>query len=162
MTRPILLTAATLAILLLASTLGAAVVTTPPAIDLTARFQENGVAVDRLQVFEVGGIVIIRGRTTDRAAAEHAGQVAHSLGYGRVANLVQIAKVADDALIQRRAERELTINRALDGCQFNVSSDQGVVMVEGRVRHELQKDVAIQLLRGIDGVRSVRAELQRF
>lgn len=162
MTRTNALAAATLAVLLTTSTLSAAVVSTPPAVDLTATFREAGVVVERLQVFEVGGIVIIRGRTPDRAAAERAGLVAQSLGFDRVANLVQISTVADDAAIQRLAERELTRHRALDGCRFAVTSEQGVVSVAGRVQHELQKDVAVQLLRGIDGVRSVRVDLQRF
>ena len=66
------------------------------------------------------------------------------------------------ALIARAAERELTVHRALDGCQFRVSSDKGVVRLAGRVRHELQKDVAIALLRTIDGVQSVESTLTKF
>lgn len=133
----------------------------PQARDLTQAFLDGGVAVDRLQVVEIGGIVVIRGRTADKAAAEQAGVLAASLGYSRVANLVQIAAPADDARIQRAAERELTLHRSLDGCRFRVKSEGGVVHIAGNVQHELQKDMAVHLLRNIDGVREVRSDLQR-
>ncbi|HXG59555.1 MAG TPA: BON domain-containing protein [Thermoanaerobaculia bacterium] len=131
-------------------------------LDLTPLFRDRGVAVDRLQVFDVAGIVIIRGRTADRLAAEEAGRVARQLGYARVANLVEIAEPADDAAIIRKAERELTTHRSLDGCRFRLASSNGVVRIGGLVRDELQKDVARQLVRSIDGVREVRIELRKF
>jgi osmotically-inducible protein OsmY len=133
----------------------------PQTNDLTPTFRRAGAVVDRLQVSEIAGIVIIRGRVADKAQAEALNQYAASLGYTRVANLVQIVKHEDEA-IARAAERELTVHRALDGCQFSVSSDKGVIKLAGRVRHELQKDVAIQLLRTIDGVQSVESTLNRF
>lgn len=133
----------------------------PQPTDLTNTFRAAGAAVDRLQVYEISGIVIIRGRTADKAQAELLGQYAQSLGYARVANLVQIAE-DDDAQIARMAERELTIHRSLDGCHFHVTADRGVVHVAGTVRHELQKDVAVQVLRGINGVRAVEVDLNRF
>lgn len=131
----------------------------PATTDLTARFRAAGADTEQLEVSEVGGIVVIRGRTLDRAKAENAGRVAQSLGYARVANLVQIVEPADDAAIQRRAERELAIHRSLDGCSFRVESQQGIVRIAGRVHSELQKDVALQLLRNVDGVREVRSSL---
>lgn len=134
----------------------------PQANDLTPSFKAAGINIDRLQATEVGGIVVLRGRVTDRAAAVDAGRFAQKLGYRRVANLIQVSEAPDDALIARKAERELAIHRSLDGCSFSVGSQQGVVRVAGTVRHELQKDVALQLLRNIDGVRAVRSDLQRF
>lgn len=133
----------------------------PQTIDLTSTFRGAGATIDRLQVFEIAGIVLIRGRAADKAQAEQVGQIAHALGYSRVANLVQIV-AHDDSAITRQVERELAANRSLDGCQFTVQSVDGVVSVNGRVRHELQKDVAFQVLRGIDGVRSVTFNLDRF
>lgn len=133
----------------------------PQTLDLTSTFRGAGATIDRLQVFEVAGIVLIRGRATSKAQAEQVGLLAHALGYSRVANLVQIVD-HDDLAITRQVERELTANRSLDGCQFSVQSVDGVVSVNGRVQHELQKDVAFQILRGIDGVRSVNFKLDRF
>lgn len=136
----------------------AALAATPQTTDLTESFRSAGAAVDRLQVVEIAGIVIIRGRTGDTATAEAVGAYATTLGYTRVANLIQIAK-HDDAQIARAAERELTVHRALDGCKFRVRSEQGNVHVDGSVQHELQKDVAAQVLRSINGVRSVELNL---
>jgi len=138
-----------------------AMAATPAAKDLTNSFSGAGVKVDRLQVYELAGVVIIRGRTPDRAKAEELSRYATSLGYERVANLIQIVEHDDDQ-IARAAERELTIHRSLDGCRFRVSSDQGVVHVVGTVAHELQKDVAAQVLRSIDGVRAVEMNLEKF
>jgi osmotically-inducible protein OsmY len=133
----------------------------PEAVDLTQTFRSAGAVLDRLQVYEISGIVIIRGRAADKAQAEELSRVAQTLGYTRVANLVQITENRD-AEITRRAEFELTAHRSLDGCKFHVSSEQGKVRVAGLVRHELQKDVAAQVLRNIDGIRSVEFQLTRF
>ena len=133
---------------------------TPQTTDLTNAFR-GAAAVDRLQVYEIAGIVIIRGRAADQAEAELLNQHAQTLGYTRVANLIQIVK-HEDALLARRAERELSAHRALDGCSFRVTSDKGVVRVSGKVAHELQKDVAMQVLRSINGVQSVEVTLDKF
>ena len=133
----------------------------PKANDLTPLFVKNGVVLRNMRVVEVGGIVVIRGRANDAAQAASAAELAHTLGYSRVANLIQIVPPPDDQSIERLAERELTIHRALDGCHFRVESHDGVVKLAGTVSHELQKDVAVALLRNIDGVKEVRADLQR-
>lgn len=131
----------------------------PQAVDLTPQFRSAGLAIDGLRAFAIGGVVVIRGRVYDRSVAEDAGRLAQSLGYSRVANLVQVKSPPDDAAIERYAERELTIHRSLDGCTFHVDSDRGILNVNGTVQNDVQKDVAIQLLRNIDGVREVHAEL---
>jgi osmotically-inducible protein OsmY len=133
----------------------------PETTDLTPKFLAAGASVENLQVSEIAGIVIIRGRAADKDQAAILNLFAQNLGYQRVANLVQITK-NDDAQIARNAERLLTVHHALDGCRFSVRSVQGVLHVAGRVRHELQKDVAFQVLRSINGVRSVDVQLDRF
>ena len=127
----------------------------PKVNDITASLIEAGAKVEGLRALEVGGIVVIRGRTDDRAAAEQAATLAQGLGYARVANLIQVLVPADDTAIERLAERQLGLSRSLDGCQIHVDSDNGVVRLNGTVRSELQKDVAIQLVRMIYGVKSV-------
>ncbi len=134
---------------------------TPQTTDLTNTFRSAGAAVSQLQVYEIAGIVIIRGRAADKAEAERLNQYAQSLGYPRVANLIQIAK-NEDQLIARKAGRELSVHRALDGCHFRVSANDGVVKLSGSVAHELQKDVALAVLRSIDGVTSVEVTLDKF
>ena len=133
----------------------------PATVDLTPKFVKAGIDINRLEVTEVGGIVVIRGRAIDRTQAESAGAYAKSLGYSRVANLIQIIEPPDDAKIQRVAERELTIHRSLDGCRFLIETEKGVVRLGGRVRHELQKDIAYALVKTIDGVTSVQSTLVR-
>jgi len=134
----------------------------PDTRNVTKLFVDGGVSVDRFEAVEVGGILILRGRTEDPEKAAAAGRYAQSLGYNRVANLVQVAQPADDANIQRKVERELTMHRGLDGCNFRVASTGGVVRIGGRISNELQRDMAIQLARNVDGVRAVQADgLQR-
>lgn len=127
--------------------------------NLTHLFAGRGLAIERLQVFEVGGVVIIRGRTADRVHAEEAGRVAQQLGYGRVANLVQINEPVNDAEIVRLAERELGQSRSLDGCRFHLAARNGVVRIGGHVHHELQEDLAVRLVRSIRGVRGVQSDI---
>ena len=153
--------AAAIAALLLAINPAAFAATKSDPVDLTPMFLTAGATVQRLQVYEIAGIVIIRGRVADKAQAEILNKHAQSLGYKRVANLVQTIE-HQDADITRAAERELTIHRSLDGCKFRVKSDDGVVRLAGTVRHELQKDVALAVLRSIDGVREVQISLQKF
>jgi osmotically-inducible protein OsmY len=159
MRRPI--TTALLAATILLAAQPVAFAANAEANNLTEQFRGAGAAVDNLQVYELSGIVVIRGRTADKAQAEDVARIARTLGYTRVANLVQIA-VDNDDRITRAAEVELTVHRALDGCQFRVNSSKGIVRLVGRVRHELQKDVALQVLRQIDGVRSIEANLTKF
>jgi osmotically-inducible protein OsmY len=130
-------------------------------LDLTTRFRDAGAQLEQLRVFELAGVVIIRGRANDRTQAEAVSRIATTLGYDRVANLVQVTP-QNDAQLVRDTERELSMHRALDGCKFNVSAERGVVRVGGLVEHELQKDVVVQVVRSIDGVRSVDVSLLRF
>jgi osmotically-inducible protein OsmY len=130
----------------------------PQPHNLTTQFSGAGLNVDNLQVFELGGVVLVRGRAYSKADAEQAGRHAQSLGYDRVANLIQIVEPPDDDAIERTAEYELTTRQTLEGCRFVVESNQGYVKVAGTVQLELQKDMALQLLRNIEGVRAVNAE----
>jgi osmotically-inducible protein OsmY len=131
------------------------------ANDVTARFADGGFRIDGLKAIEVGGIVVLRGKTTEPAEASRVAEYAKTLGYERVANVVGVVDPPDDGAIERRAERALASHRTLDGCTFHIDSDKGVVHLAGRVQYELQKDIAADLVRNIDGVRSVSMELQR-
>ena|SRR5438067_12463600 len=134
----------------------------PQTNDLTKLFRDGGVNISNLQVVEIGGIVVIRGRTNDAQQAAGAARFAQSLGYTRVANLVQLATPVDDSMIQRKVERELALHRALDGTTFQIASRDGVVRLSGRITNELQRDMAVNLIRNIDGVKSVNSDgLQR-
>jgi osmotically-inducible protein OsmY len=131
------------------------------ANDVTARFADGGFRIDGLKAIEVGGIVVLRGNTTEPAEAVRVAEYAKTLGYERVANVVGVVDPPDDQAIERRAERALASHRTLDGCTFQIASQNGVVHLAGRVQYELQKDIANDLVRNLDGVRSVSMELQR-
>jgi osmotically-inducible protein OsmY len=147
---------------LVALVFAVAAIAEPPAThDVTAQFVNAGAVIAGLRAIEVGGIVILRGHASDTAAAEQAALVAQTLGYTRVANLIQIDAVPDDAQIARAAERGLALQRGLDGTQIVVESSNGVVRLSGTVSNELQKDMAVHVVRNIDGVRSVQMALKR-
>lgn len=149
---------AILAALVLTMTLPAAAQQQPQANDITSQFAS--LPIHGLRAIEVGGIVILRGQTENARTAAAAAEYARSLGHTRVANLIRVIEPPDDAKIERTAERQLA-TRALDGCDLTVNSRRGVLHVAGKVKYELQKDVAVSLLRNIDGVREVRATLER-
>jgi osmotically-inducible protein OsmY len=134
---------------------------TTDTTDITPQLVSAGVNLDGLRAIEVGGIVVLRGRAINRAAAENAGAIALSLGYKRVANLIVVIEPADDIAIERLAERQLGQQRSLDGCQFHIDSDNGVVHLGGTVQYELQKDIALQIVRNLNGVRSVQNEMKK-
>lgn len=161
MNRTTTIRSAVLAAALLVSLATAQAATAPAANDITANFASAGLSVSNLAAIEVGGIVILRGNATNTDDAARAAQTARDLGYTRVANLIRVIEPADDAAIQRRAERELSRHRGLDGSQIRIKSEGGIVNLAGRVSQELQKDMAITLVRNIDGVRGVTSSWQK-
>lgn len=135
--------------------------TAPAATDITASFITAGSHVADLRAVEIGGIVVLRGSTGSIDDAARAAQIARDLGYTRVANLIRVLEPVDDAAIQRLAERELSRHRGLDGSNIRIKSERGIVNLAGNVSMELQKDMAVTLVRNIDGVRGVTSSLQR-
>ncbi len=129
--------------------------------DLTPQFRSLALPIANLRVYEIGGIVLIRGTAADRASAQQIGLLAETLGYKRVANLVEVAQPADDVTIERIAEQRLLEDAALEGCKFHVSSDAGVVRVTGKVAEDIQKSEVVMLVRTIAGVRDVRTNLTK-
>jgi osmotically-inducible protein OsmY len=128
-------------------------------VDLTAAFRSAGVDIVDLQVYQISDIVLIRGTTADREKAENAWTVARNLGYQRIANLIALGRITSDVEIVRFAEGKLGRSRSLDGCKFHIGSLNGIVRIGGSVDREAQKDMALQLLRKIDGVKQVHSTL---
>ncbi len=153
------LAAATFAALLILTLAPAASAAEPDTSNITSRFA--GLDINAFAAYDVGGIVILRGRTLDKAKAAEASVMAAKLGYTRVANLIQVTPPADDEAIERRTERSLAMNHSLDGCQIHIDSEQGVVHLAGTVKSEIQKDIAVATVRGVDGVVGVTSELKK-
>lgn len=132
-------------------------------IDLTATFVRNGAVIEDLAAFQIGGIVVIRGKTGDRTRAEEAGRIATTLGYHRVANLIAVVDDAKaDAAIMYIAQRRLDLEPALVGCRFRVDSNRGVIRLTGHVHRDAQGDLAIAILSRIDGVKVIHPDLARL
>lgn len=129
---------------------------------LNQALHDAGVYVDKMKVVSVEGIVIVRGRVADLNSFLKAGEVFRSLPGVRVANLLKVSPVPDDQQIELACERALHITRALDGARLRVHSRVGVVTIEGKVRHELQRDAAVNIVRGIDGVREVQSTMVKM
>ncbi len=129
------------------------------AVNLTAAFVDGGVTIDRLLVYEIGGIVLIRGRTGEPLMAAAAGRFAARAGYRRVANLIEIVPGLADKALVTGAQHELDMARELEGCRFQIESVGGIVRLRGHVTREAQMDYAVYLIGKIDGVKQVRSEL---
>ncbi len=128
-------------------------------MDLTPGFIAGGVTIEGLLVYQVGDIVLLRGRTGDAALAADALRFAQEQGYRRVANLIEIVPAIGDAGIERLARRRLEMSPELAGCTFQVGSSAGMVRLGGRVMNELQMGYALRLVGKQDGVKGVQSAL---
>jgi osmotically-inducible protein OsmY len=120
-----------------------------------------GIDTSRVHVATSDGITIIRGNVPDRQSIEQTNDILEAAGYRRIANLLTVATRPDDETLRRTVERELLRTRSLDGCRFRVSMQGGVVLLQGTVRRDLQKELAVVLARSVDGVRQVVSTLRR-
>lgn len=64
-----------------------------------------------------------------------------------------------DAWIQGKIETVFALNRHLDGFAIDTDVEQGVVRLTGRVESDIDRDLAGELAKGIDGVVSVDNDL---
>ena len=135
--------------------------TTPPVDPRVETVLHAGLPIDQLHVTNVGGILVVRGIATSPKTVRDVNELAASLGYTRVANLIRVREVPDDSALARIAERRLATTRALDGCQLTVEANRGVLNLAGTVVYDGQKKLAREVLRNIDGVRGVVADLHR-
>jgi osmotically-inducible protein OsmY len=129
------------------------------ATDLTAVFVDGGIKIDRLLVYQIGGVVLLRGRTGNPLMAAEAGRFATRSGYRRVANLIEIVPALTDQALVKSARHELDMARELEGCRFQIESAAGIVRLRGHVVREVQRDYAVYLIGKIDGVKQVHSEL---
>ncbi len=66
----------------------------------------------------------------------------------------------DDATITARVKTVLLNDTQINATKINVSTSNGVVTMSGQVRSKAEEDRAVQLARGVSGVRDVKSALQ--
>lgn len=71
-----------------------------------------------------------------------------------------IGETIDDATITARVKTALLNDPQVPGLKINVDTTLGVVTLSGVVRSRTEEQRAIQVARGIPGVRDVRSTLQ--
>lgn len=64
-----------------------------------------------------------------------------------------------DSWIQGKVETVLALNRHLDGYNIDTDVNRGVVHLTGKVESDIDRDLAGQLAKGVEGVVSVKNDL---
>lgn len=67
---------------------------------------------------------------------------------------------AADASITAKIKTAYIFNRHLNSFRINVDTDDGNVVLQGAVRSEIEKDLAAEIAKNVQGVKSVRNELK--
>lgn len=139
-----------------------AAVAATPAEAVRSALIDSGADVRGIAVIQVEDIIILRGSVPSSTDLARVQLALLACGDRRIANLVVIATKTDDEAIERRVERALSLSPSLEGCRFAlVQSQDGAVRIEGTVRRETQKDAARSIVREVEGVRAVEAQLNR-
>lgn len=121
--------------------------------------QDAGIQIADLNVQQIEAITIVRGNVTSAAERDRIAPVLALAGYQRVANMVQVVGSPNDLAIARAAERELSRKGVLEGSNLRVSCKNGVVVLGGAVRSANQRQLALDTIHHLSGVRAVRADL---
>jgi len=129
----------------------------------------GGVHSTRVHVDTIDGTVTLYGSVEDASQKEKAKSIAASVkGVTQVRNLLQVvpksqqkAVEASDDEIKKQLEDKLKHDDLLAGSHITVKSvDKGVVLLGGKADSLIDHLVAIEDADAIDGVRSVRSEVQ--
>ena len=73
---------------------------------------------------------------------------------------IQQSSALDDASITARVKTVLLNDTQVAATKIDVASNQGVVTLSGSVRSKAEETRAVELARGVQGVREVRSQLQ--
>jgi osmotically-inducible protein OsmY len=71
-----------------------------------------------------------------------------------------VGETIDDTTITTRIKTAMLNDPAIGGLRIDVDTFKGAVTLSGRVKSQAEKDQAISLARGIDGVTEVKDALQ--
>lgn len=70
------------------------------------------------------------------------------------------ARRLQDAWVDGRLATAYALNPHLQSRDIDIEVDEGVVLLSGTLHDEIERDLALTIARGVDGVREVRSELQ--
>lgn len=94
--------------------------------------------IDELEVVEVEGITIVRGRVAEQSVTAAALAFVRARSERPVISAMEIVEKVDDATIERRVERALHLNENLEDASISVAAVNGVIELTGTVENELQ------------------------
>ncbi|RPJ80193.1 MAG: BON domain-containing protein, partial [Acidobacteria bacterium] len=126
--------------------------------------KEDSLKDDRIKTDVRDGVVSLEGEVDSSQEKQTAESRARDIGDVKdVRNHLRIRGREDGEQprdeLAKRVEFELYQSRAFDLTPIQVSSNQGVVILDGRVRSEAEKLLASKLAKDVDGVKSVRNNL---
>lgn len=122
------------------------------------------------------GVVTLKGRAQSPEAKELAGSLAANTdGVITVNNLISISAAdsiaakaqpqnlspteqLSDAWVTSKVKSSLIYSRTLDGLNIKVSTESGVVSLDGIVANYAEKELAVEIARNIRGVKGVNAD----
>ena len=123
-----------------------------------------------IEVSVTEGAVTLTGEVETEIEKELAGQIAKNVdGVKSVKNDIGVNRESDrerqpsafyqsvtEATLTAKVKSNLLWNEHVSGTDIAVSTENGVVTLEGSVGSEAERDLAVQLTRNTDGVESVR------
>ncbi|MCB1743825.1 MAG: BON domain-containing protein [Gammaproteobacteria bacterium] len=104
------------------------------------------------------GVLDVRDRMTLREAS--AEKDAAAGGTGLVDAVGAAGREVGDAWLSTKVKSALLYSRRVDGLDIDVQTEAGVVTLTGSVSDESELNRAMRIARGIDGVKSVRSQLE--
>jgi osmotically-inducible protein OsmY len=141
---------------------------------ITARTKIALLTAEGMSVFDVGvdtidGTVSLHGKVTSEAEKRKAEEITRAVpGVKEVRNLLQVVPAArqqivaaTDAWIRRKVQEALEKDRMLHESHVSVASvSDGVVVLSGDARDSMDHLHAIQIARGVEGVRRVASTVR--
>ena len=92
---------------------------------------------------------------TMSSGAQSSGASQSSSATGADSSAHRAGMAIDDSVITTKAKSALLADTTVKGSQINVETDKGVVSLSGMVDNERQRERAVSIVKGIDGVKSV-------
>jgi len=100
-----------------------------------------------------------RAATAASEAVRDANRVLHKAGEAVRESASEAGLAAEDAGITARIKTALIADQAVNGVDINVDTNGGKVTLSGHLPNQAQVDRALQIARGVEGVKAVENRL---